>query len=282
MQEETKKLLGQFFRDRTAVVGLVISVLLVLIAILAPFIAPYDPIQQTISRRNRPIGTEGYVLGTDDFGRDMLSRLVWGARVSLSVGVYSVLLAMVIGVSLGVVAGYKGGVWDRLFTSVADVLMSLPGIITGLVILYLFGPGIRNLIIAVAVTMIPQFMRLARSATISVKGREYFQASVAVGCSDARIMLIHVLPNIIGQMLVMGMLWVGDAVRTEANLSFIGLGVQPPTPSWGGMVRDGLNILGTAPWISLLSGFCIFLAVIAFNMMGDGLRDVFDPKSISR
>lgn len=282
MRDETKKLIRQFFRDKTAIIGLIITIILVVIAIAAPFIAPHDPIRQTISKRNKPIGTPGYLLGTDDFGRDILSRLAWGARISLSVGVFSVLLAMVIGVPAGVFAGFKGGYWERILMSIADVLMSLPGIILGLAILYLFGSGLRNLIIAVAVTMVPQFMRLARAATISIKGGEFFQASVAVGCSDLRIMLVHILPNIIGQMLVMGMLWVGDAIRTEANLSFIGLGVQPPIPSWGGMVRDGLNILGTAPWISVLSGLCIFLAVLAFNMMGDGLRDVFDPKSVNR
>jgi peptide/nickel transport system permease protein len=240
-------------------------------------IAPYNPVEQHIVDQFKPPSST-YWLGTDEYGRDIFSRVVWGSRISLSVGTLSVLLGMVAGGALGIYAGYRGGFWDNMIMRIMDVFMSIPTLLMGLFVVAVLGPSLINLIAAIALTVAPRFARIARGPTVSIKERDYIEAGRAMGFSDTRIMLIHILPNILGDIMVMGSLWVATAVRIEASLSFIGLGVPPPTPTWGGMVREGFEKILDSPWPSIFPGAFILITVFAFNLIGDGLRDFIDPK----
>jgi peptide/nickel transport system permease protein len=266
-----------FNRNKTSWVGLVILVILTAMALLAPYISLYDPIDQSIIQRMQPASAEHW-FGTDHFGRDIFSRIIWGGRISLSVGVISVLLGMIIGGGIGLFSGYKGGYLDQIVMGVMDVFMSIPTLLMGLMIVAVLGPSLTNLTLAIALTVAPRFARIARAPTLAVKERDYIEACRAMGFSGPRIMFIHILPNILGDILVMASLWIATAVRIEASLSFLGLGVKPPTPTWGGMIREGFKYILDAPWISVYPGAVILLAVFAFNMLGDGLRDAIDPK----
>lgn len=266
-----------FNRNKTSWVGLVILVILTAMALLAPYISLYDPIDQSILQRMKPASAEHW-FGTDHFGRDIFSRIIWGGRISLSVGVISVLLGMIIGGGIGLFSGYKGGYLDQIVMGVMDVFMSIPTLLMGLMIVAVLGPSLTNLTLAIALTVAPRFARIARAPTLAVKERDYIEACRAMGFSGPRIMFIHILPNILGDILVMASLWIATAVRIEASLSFLGLGVKPPTPTWGGMIREGFKYIMDAPWISVYPGAVILLAVFAFNMLGDGLRDAIDPK----
>ncbi len=258
-------------------VGVLLLVVLIGMALLAPLLSPYNPVEQHIVDRFQGPSAK-YWLGTDEYGRDIFSRIVWGSRTSLVVGTVSVLLGMVVGGVLGIFAGYRGGLWDNLIMRVMDVFMSIPTLLMGLFVVAVLGPSMVNMIVAIALTVAPRFARITRAPTVSIKERDYIEACRAMGFSDARIMLVHVLPNILGDVLVMASLWVATAVRIEASLSFIGLGVPPPTPTWGGMVRDGFEKILDTPWSSVFPGAVILLTVFAFNLIGDGLRDVIDPK----
>jgi peptide/nickel transport system permease protein len=275
--EHRQALLHTFLKNRVAVVGLVGTTLIFFIALLAPWLAPYDPLQQSISNRLLPANTD-YWLGTDGYGRDLLSRIIWGARPSLFIGISSVGIGMILGMILGMIAGYYGGMFDSLFMRTVDVLMAFPTFLLGLLIATVLGGGMINLIIAIAVTMIPRFARLARAPTLSIVQKEYLEASKAIGQKDVAILLWHILPNILGPIFVLGTLWVATAIRIEASLSFLGLGVQPPTPTWGGMLNEGVDRITEAPWMAVYPGFALTTTVIAFNMIGDGLRDIIDPK----
>jgi peptide/nickel transport system permease protein len=266
-----------FNRNKTSWVGLVILLILTGLAVLSPWISPYNPVEQHIIERLEAPSAK-YLLGTDVFGRDILSRILWGARVSLTVGAFSVLLGLVLGGALGIIAGYKGGFIDNAIMRVMDVFMSFPTLIMGLMVVAMLGPNLINLILAIALTVAPRFARIARAPTVSVKERDYIEACRALGYSDLRIMVVHILPNILGELLVMASLWIATAVRIEASLSFIGLGVKPPTPTWGGMIREGFETILDAPWLSVYPGLFILITVYAFNMLGDGLRDAIDPK----
>ncbi|MDT8420321.1 MAG: ABC transporter permease [Desulfuromonadales bacterium] len=266
-----------FNRNKTSWAGLILLLVMVVLAVLAPWIAPYDPIDQNILQRLSPSSTE-HLLGTDQFGRDILSRILWGARISLSVGTISVLLGMAVGTVLGIFAGYKGKFWDYLIMGVMDVFMAIPTLLMGLMVVAVLGPNLVNLTIAIALTVAPRFARIARAPTISIKNRDFVEAGRAMGFSDMRIMAAHIFPNILGELVVMGSLWVATAVRIEASLSFIGLGVKPPTPTWGGMIREGFQNILSEPWISIYPGIFILITVLAFNLLGDGLRDAIDPK----
>jgi peptide/nickel transport system permease protein len=270
-------LIKTFKSNKTSVVGLFMAFAVVVIALLSPWISPYDPIAQDMNIQHDP-PSWAHPFGTDSYGRDQLSRILWGSRVSLVVGILSVLFAMAIGIPLGMVGGYKGGRVDSLVLRFIDIFMSFPIVILGLLILAIMGPGLIKIVIAIGVALIPRIARLARGSTLSVKGKEYIEAARAVGQGDGKIMFIHVLPNIFGEILVMGTLWVATAIIVEASLSFIGLGVRPPTPSWGAMIRDGLDQLTNAPWLSIFPGLAIFTSVFAFNLIADGLRDISDPK----
>jgi peptide/nickel transport system permease protein len=270
-------LIKTFKGNKTSVVGLFMAFAVVAIALLSPWISPYDPIAQDMNIQHDP-PSWAHPFGTDSYGRDQLSRILWGSRVSLVVGILSVLFAMAVGIPLGMVGGYKGGRVDSLVLRFIDVFMSFPIVILGLLVLAIMGPGLIKIVIAIGVALIPRIARLARGSTLSVKGKEYIEAAHAVGQRDGKIMFLHVLPNIFGEILVMGTLWVATAIIVEASLSFIGLGVRPPTPSWGAMIRDGLDQLTNAPWLSIFPGLAIFTSVFAFNLIADGLRDISDPK----
>jgi len=273
--------LRQFFTafntNKTSWVGLVTFAVVALVAVLAPVIATHDPLEQNILDKLQGPSAE-FILGTDGFGRDIWSRLVYGARLSLWIGGVSILIAMVVGSLIGMVAGYFGGRLDIAIMQVMDVLLSFPSLILGLMVVAMMGPSVGNLIFAIALTAIPPFARIARAPTVSVKERDYIEACRALGYSHPRIMAVHILPNIFPEILVMGSLWLATAIRVEASLSFIGLGVRPPTPTWGGMIREGFeNILDTW-WLSMAPSVAILVIVFALNMIGDGLRDFVDPK----
>ncbi len=277
--QRRRKIIRAIRKNKTTLVGIVLTFFVLLVALLAPWLAPFDPIHQNISMGDLPPGPV-YILGTDSYGRDVLSRILLGARVSLGISLSAVGFAITIGSVVGVIAGYKGGLVDAITIRVIDMFMTFPTIILGLMVLAVLGSGMFNLAVAIAVAITPRFARVARGSAIAMRERDYVQAARALGMSDFRIIFVHVLPNLANEILVVGTLWTGTAILQEAGLSFIGLGVKPPTPSWGGMIRDGVNQLLSQPWLSIAPGVAIFIVVLAFNMVGDGLRDVMDPKTV--
>ena len=264
-------------RNPMTSVGAILCLLIVLAAVLAPWLAPYDPTEQNILDRLAPPGGD-FLLGSDTFGRDVLSRILWGARISLIIAVTSIAAAILIGGAIGMVSGYVGGRTDLFIMQVMDVLLSFPSLILGLIIVALLGPDLQNLVAAIALTAVAPFARIARAPVLSLRERAFVEAGRALGFSHARVLFVHILPNIASEVLVMGSLWMATAVRTEASLSFIGLGVKPPTPTWGGMMRDGFEAILDAPWLSIFPGIAILMLVLGLNMVGDGLRDATDPK----
>jgi peptide/nickel transport system permease protein len=266
-----------FSRNKTALAGGVIALFIVFIAILAPWISPQDPLEQDPLARLGEV-SEKHWLGTDDFGRDVFSRIIWGSRISLLIGGASVLLGMLLGTGMGMIAGYYGGKSEALIMRVTDVLMCFPDLILAIAVTAALGASLINLIITIGIVMVPRFARLAHGIILSLKGNEYIVAARAVGARGPRIIFQHIFPNVFGDLLVAGTLWVGEAIRLEANLAFIGLGVQPPTPTWGNMTREGIEVLINAPWISVFAGLSILITILSFNMLGDGIRDIADPK----
>jgi peptide/nickel transport system permease protein len=272
-----RQVLRAFNTNKTSWVGLGLFAIVVLAAVFAPWLAAQSPIEQDVLHRLKPPTAE-HMLGTDSFGRDTLARLLYGARISLVIGIVSTALAMLLGSMIGILAGWRGGLLDALLMQAMDILLAFPSLILGLIIVAMLGPSMTNIIAAIAVTSIPPFARIARAPTIAIKSREYIEAGRALGYSDARLMALHVLPNIFPEILVMASLWLAAAIRTEASLAFVGLGVKPPTPTWGGMIREGFeNILDSA-WLALAPGCAILVVVFALNLLGDGLRDAIDPK----
>lgn len=269
--------LRRFRKDKLAAAGIMLVVLLSLMAVFAPYLAPYDPAQQHIIHRLKG-PSDQFKMGTDEFGRDVLSRLIYGSRSSLIVGVASVLLAGLVGTIVGGIAGYVGGTFDQLISSAVNVLMSFPSLLLGLMVVIVLGPGMNNVIVAVALSLLPNFIRLARAPVLALRNREFILASKALAVPTHRIIFKHVLPNILGPISVMSTLWIATAIRTEASLSFLGLGVQPPTASWGNMIKSGVNNILSNPWLAVYSGLAITVTVLAFNVIGDGLRDALDPK----
>jgi len=266
-----------FNANKTSWVGLGLFLAMVLLAVLAPVIAPYDPLEQNILDRLQPPSAEHW-LGTDFFGRDTLSRILWGARISLTIGLASIGIAMVVGSAIGLFSGYVGGRVDIVIMQTMDVLLAFPALILGLIIVAMLGPSIANLAIAIALTAIPPFARIARAPTIAVRNREFVEAGRALGYSDKRLMFGHILPNIAPEILVMGSLWLATAIRVEASLAFIGLGVSPPTPTWGGMIREGFENILDSFWLALFPSIAILIVVLGLNLLGDGLRDAVDPR----
>ncbi len=269
--------LKAFNTNKTSWIGLVVFLIVVVAAILAPVLAPFDPNDQNILEKLRAPTLEHW-LGTDSFGRDTLSRLVFGARISLIIGVVSTLAAMVIGTAIGMLAGWHGGRLDTVTMQAMDVLLAFPSLILGLILVAMLGPSMVNIIIAIALTSIPPFARIARAPTIAVKEREFVDAGRALGYSDPRILIVHILPNIFPEILVMGSLWLANAIRTEASLAFVGLGVKPPNATWGGMIREGFENILDSYWLALVPGVAILIVIFALNLLGDGLRDAIDPK----
>ena len=264
-------------RNPTTSAGVILCVIVLLGALLAPWLTPFDPTEQNILDRLQPPGGD-YLLGTDMFGRDVLSRILWGARISLIVAVTSIAAAILIGGAIGMISGYIGGRTDMFVMQIMDVMLSFPSLILGLIVVALLGADIQNLVIAIALTAIAPFARIARAPVLSLKERAFVEAGRALGFSHARVLFVHILPNILNEILVMGSLWMATAVRTEASLSFIGLGVKPPTATWGGMMRDGFDVILDAPWMSIFPGIAILFLVLGLNMVGDGLCDATDPK----
>jgi peptide/nickel transport system permease protein len=277
MAQQTR-LWRTFKKNKTAIIGSIVFVLTVVIAISAPLIAPHDPFEQNLPNRLIPPRASN-MFGTDLYGRDVVSRVIWGTRVSLLVGLLSVAIAVIVGTALGTFAAYKGGFIDMIIMRVVDILMSFPVLIMGLVVMAIVQRGgIIKLILAIGVIMAPRFARLVYGPTLVIKEKDFVEAARAVGVGDIHLLLRHILPNTIGEVLVMATLWIGTAIRIEANLSFIGLGVSPPTPTWGNMIRGGVDQLFNAPWLTVFPGLALLITVLAINMVGDGIRDITDPK----
>lgn len=276
VRSERQRLWCTFTRNRAAVVGLVLAVLVTMVSIGAPLVTPQDPLaQETRTRLQPPDPT--HLLGRDTFGRDVFARLLHAGRISLLVGVCSVLLGGVIGSVMGLVAGYTGGKVENLIMRLVDTLMAFPSLLLGLLVLAVLGPGLFKMVLAIGIMLSPAFARVMHGSALSLKKREFVEGARSVGASTPRILRLHILPNVLGEVVVLGSLWTASAIRIEANLSFIGLGVSPPTPTWGNMIRDGTPHLLNAPWLSVFPGLAILVTVLAFNLLGDGLRDVLDP-----
>jgi peptide/nickel transport system permease protein len=264
-------------RTRLAMVGLGIILTVVACAFLAPLISPHDPVRQRLTEALQAPGAN-HILGTDENGRDVLARVIYGTRVSLQAGVISVGIALLAGVTIGLVSGYFRGRVDGLFMRMMDALLSFPELLLALAITAALGPGLRNAMIAIGVVYTPIFARLTRGQVLSVREREYVEAARASGASHTQIMYRHILPNVTAPIIVQASLSVALAILAEASLSFLGLGVQPPEPSWGSMVNTGKNYLDQAPWMSFAPGAAILLTVMGFNFLGDAIRDALDPR----
>ncbi len=265
-------------RNRLVIAGFVLCVLVVLVAIFAPVLAPYNPIANNVKAAlQRPSGY--YYFGTDRFGRDVFSRVIYASRTSLLVALVSTSLAAVVGVALGLVGGYFGGLIDTLSGRLMDILFSFPALLLAIAIAAMLGPSVKNAVIALAVVYTPLFGRIIRGSTLAERDKEYVEAARVLGASTPRIIFRHVLPSILSPLIVQGTITFSNAILIEASLSFLGLGTQPPNPSWGTMLAEGRSFLETAPWMSIFPGIAIMLAVFSFNILGDGIRDVLDPRA---
>ncbi len=261
-----------------AMAGLAVIVIVVLAALLAPWVAPYDPIQQSWSAvRKAPSAAHWF--GTDEVGRDVLARILYGARASLLAGVMSVGIAIGIGVPVGLAAGYMGGVVDAVISRLTDAMLACPFLILAIALAAFLGPSLSNAMIAIGVTATPIFVRLTRGQVLATKSEDYVEAARAVGNPHWRIAVRHILPNVMPQLLVQATLTVATAIIAEASLSFLGLGQQPPAPSWGSMLNTAQRFLANAPWMAIFPGLAIFVTVLSFNLLGDGFRDALDPRS---
>lgn len=271
------RLFKQVLATRLAGTGLAILGLVCLGALFSPLLAPYNPNDQDyLALTQGP--SAAHWLGTDDLGRDVLSRLIYGSRVSLQVGIIAVGIAVTVGVSLGLLAGYAGGFTDTVITRFTDAVQAFPGLILALAITAALGPGIGNAMIAIGFVSTPAMARLTRGQTLSIREREFVEAARVLGVPPLRIMARHIWPNVTAPIIVQATLLVASAIVTEASLSFLGVGVQPPTASWGAMLRTGSQYLEVAPWMAFVPGIAIFLTVLAFNFVGDGLRQALDPR----
>lgn len=264
-------------RNRLAVFGLACIVFLVLIAVFADFIAPYGYAEQHLMDAFQAPSAK-HIFGTDEFGRDIFSRIIYGSRISLQVGFIAVGLAMFVGGFLGAVSGYYGGRTDNIIMRLMDILLSIPQILLAIAIAASLGPGLFNLMIAVGISSIPSYARIVRGSVLSIKGQEFVEASKAMGANDLQIIMKHILPNCMAPIIVQATLGVAFAILTAAGLSFIGLGIQPPIPEWGGMLSSGRGYIRDYAYMTLFPGLAIMITILALNFLGDGLRDALDPK----
>jgi peptide/nickel transport system permease protein len=269
--------LRQLVRKRTALFGFGLIMLLVLTALLANVLAPYDPTATFVEHTMAP-PSEQFPLGTDMLGRDMLSRLIYGSRVSLYVGVFSLVPALLVGVPLGIVSGFYGGIVDGCIMRVMDVILAFPIFLLAIVIMVILEPSVTNVVLALGIVRIPIYSRLVRGSVLTVKELQYIEAARSLAVRDVRLLFRHILPNCMAPIIVTSTLSVGTSIIVEASLSFLGLGTQPPTPSWGWDLKANLLLVEINPWLTLFPGAAIFLTVLAFNLFGDGLRDVLDPR----
>ena len=272
-----QRALRRLWRRRGAMAGLAVIVFFVAIAIFAPWISPHDPLATSWSAVRKPPSAD-FWFGTDEIGRDVLSRVVWGARASLLAGVISVTISLLIGVPIGLTAGYVGGWTDMLISRVTDAMLACPFLILAIALAAFLGPSLTNAMIAIGIAATPVFIRLTRAQVLAVKVEDYIEAARAVGNSRLRIALRHVFPNIVAPLIVQATLAIAAAIIAEASLSFLGLGQQPPAPSWGSMLNTAKNYVENAPWMAIWPGLSIFLLVLSFNLLGDGLRDALDPR----
>ena len=278
------RILRSFLHERMAVGALVVLAALILGGAFAPLVAPHDPLAQNLVDRLLPPawdsgGDRTYLFGTDHLGRDILSRVIWGARVSLTLSFIATSVSLLIGVSLGLVSGYAGGWVDALIMRIADTMLALPFYVIGITIVAVLGPSFTNLVIVLALFGWTFYGRVARGEVLSAKNREYVQAARVVGARPVRIMFRHILPNIISPLIVIWTLAIATTILSESGLSFLGLGVQPPTPSWGTMIADGQQKISSVPWLAIFPGVALMLTVMTVNVVGDALRDALDPKS---
>ena len=276
-QSPARLALRRFLQRPVAVAGLVIIVVFVAVAVFAPMIAPYDPIA-TSWTAIRKAPSLAHWMGTDENGRDVLSRVIFGARASLMAGVVSVLIAAAIGVPTGLLAGFAEGWVDIILSRIVDAMLACPFLILAIALAAFLGPNLTNAMIAIGVSTAPRFMRVARAATLDASSNEYVEAARAIGNPGWRVAVRHILPNIVPPVLVQGTLAIAAAIIAEASLSFLGLGQQPPEPSWGSMLNSAQRFLEQAPWLAVFPGLAIFLVVLSFNLVGDGLRDALDPR----
>jgi len=272
-----QRALRRLVKRRGAMVGLAIVAFFAVLALFAPWIAPHDPLQTSWSAiRKAP--SAAFLFGTDEIGRDVFSRIIWGARASLLAGLVSVCISLVLGVPIGLAAGYLGGWVDALISRITDAMLACPFLILAIALAAFLGPSLTNAMIAIGISATPVFVRLTRGQVLAVKVEDYIEAARAVGNSHLRIALRHILPNIVAPVIVQATLAIASAVIAEASLSFLGLGQQPPAPSWGSMLNTARNYVDQAPWMAIWPGVSIFLLVLSFNLLGDGLRDALDPR----
>ena len=267
----------RFVRSRTGLLGMAVLLSVVVAASLAGQVAPYSPTRQDF-RVERQAPNLQHVFGTDEFGRDILSRVIWGAQTSLQAGAVAASIALAVGLVLGMLAAYYGGRADNLIMRFMDILLAFPYILLAIAIVAILGPGLRNAMIAIGIVYIPHYARVVRGAVLSVRARDYVEAARALGAADGRILWQHVLPNTLAPVIVQTTLNVGTAIIDTAGLSFLGLGTQPPTPDWGNMLAAGRSYVIDSPWIATFPGLAILVTVLSFNLMGDALRDAFDPR----
>lgn len=270
--------LTRLLKNKAAVVGLLLVIALIITAVFAPLIAPYDPISDGSLQNRLKAPSAEHLMGTDKLGRDIFSRIIYGARISIEVGVISVGLALIVGTFMGLVAGYYGGIIDSIFMRIVDIIMAFPSILLAIAITSVLGPSLNNAMIAIGIVMVPNFARVVRSTVLSLKEMEFVEAARAVGATDFTILLRHILPNSMAPLIVQGTMSIGTAILDAAGLSFLGLGAQPPTPEWGAMLVDARELLVKAPWVTIFPGLAIMLNVLGFNLLGDGLRDALDPR----
>jgi peptide/nickel transport system permease protein len=273
----TLEFIKSMFRNRLAALGALVILLLIVAALFAPWVAPYDPEEQFAADARQPPSAQ-YFFGTDTIGRDNFSRVIYGTRVSLLVGVTSMALAALLGVTAGLVAGYYGGWLDTILMRTMDALLAFPAVLLAIFIIAVLGPSLVNAILAVGIVYTPTFARLIRASALSIREKEYLEAARAIGMGDSAIMVRVILLNSLSPIVIQFSLGVGYAILVEAGLSFLGLGVQPPTPAWGSMLGAGRNYMTFAPWLTTFPGLAIFVTVLGFNFVGDGLREALDPK----
>jgi peptide/nickel transport system permease protein len=277
LQSPSRRAVHRLLRRKAAVAGLVVIVTFILLAVFAPWVVPYDPIATSWTLVRKPSSALHW-FGTDDLGRDVLSRVIYGARASLLAGLVSVTIALSVGVPLGLFAGYRGGFIDALIGRITDAMLACPFLILAIALAAFLGPSLGNAMIAIGISATPLFVRLTRGQVMSVKVEDYVEAARAMGNPRWRIALFHILPNIMPALLVQATLSIAAAIIAEASLSFLGLGQQPPAPSWGSMLNSAQRFLGNAPWMAIWPGLAIFLVVLSLNLVGDGLRDALDPR----
>ena len=278
VETPTRRALRRLRKRQGAVLGLAVIVVFILLALFAPLIAPYDPAAQSWAAVRKPPSALHW-LGTDEVGRDILARIIFGARASLLAGVISILIAISVGVPVGLIAGFLGGFLDGLLSRITDAMLACPFLILAIALAAFLGPSLGNAMIAIGVTTTPIFVRLTRGQVMAVKVEDYVEAARAVGNPRWRIALVHVLPNVLPALLVQATLSIAAAIIAEASLSFLGRSQQPPAPSWGSMLNSAQRFLSTAPWMAVWPGLAIFLTVLSFNLVGDGLRDALDPRA---